>query len=130
MVPVALSTLGSKPAQAPPSLSWSSLFRAQCSHRTDSHRLPFLPSPLERLSVELPPWLLIASSEVAPVQRTGTRSVFRLMDFFRLKVTLPDYPSPSPSFAELVVIQNPLAKPTEGTFVDGAVCGRYIAFMF
>lgn len=52
------------------------------------------------------------------------------MDFFRLKVTLPDYPPPSPSFAELVVIQNPLAKPTEGTFLDGAVCGRYIAFMF
>lgn len=52
------------------------------------------------------------------------------MDFFKLKVLLPGYPRPSPGFAELVVVQHPLAKPTEGTFLDDAVCGRYIAFMF
>lgn len=52
------------------------------------------------------------------------------MDFFKLTVVLPDYPHPSPSFAELFVVQNPLANPTEGTFLDDAVCGQYIAFMF
>lgn len=52
------------------------------------------------------------------------------MDFFKLEVMLPGYPRPSPGFAELVVVQNPLAKPTEGTLLDDAVCGRYIAFMF
>lgn len=107
--------------QTCPSLSWRSLFSAQCSHGTD-RQTPIFPIPRcegseltdHRGCLVPPPKLLLF--------RTGSGNVSRLMDFF--KVMLPDYPRPSPSFAELLVVRNPLANPTEGTFLDDAVCGR------